>query len=135
MFYNYLPQSYKKYEITATFKWKICCNLNKKARLRQIPLNVTPESEISRGLLLPSVRYSNGTIYIKVNTRYRLASLLKSANLNFFSFLTRKQGYCLVKFTRKQDYLGCKDTKNIVSRIIMSRYFARNGVKKSFRAE
>lgn len=48
---------------------------------------------------------------------------------------TRKQGCCLAKFTRKQDYLGCKDTKNIVSHKIMRRYFARNGVKKSFRAE
>ena len=134
MFYNYLPQSYKKYEITATFKWKICCNLNKKARLRQIPLNVTRKAKSPEDIYYPRCVIVM-ELYIKVNTRYRLASLLKSANLNFFSFLTRKQGYCLVKFTRKQDYLGCKDTKNIVSRIIMSRYFARNGVKKSFRAE
>ena len=48
---------------------------------------------------------------------------------------TRKQDYCFAKFTRKQDYLGCKDTKNIVSRKIMNHYFARNGVKKPFRAE
>lgn len=48
---------------------------------------------------------------------------------------TRKQDYCFVKFTRKQDYLGCKDTKKNNPRKIMNRYFARNGVKKSFRAE
>ena len=41
-----MPQSYKKYEITTTFKRKICRNLNKKARLRQISLYVTPECEI-----------------------------------------------------------------------------------------
>ena len=52
-----------------------------------------------------------------------------------FVKFTRKQDYCLVKFTRKQEYLGCKDTKNIVSLKIMRRYFARNGVKTSFRAE
>ena len=40
-----------------------------------------------------------------------------------------------MKITRKQDYLGCKDTKNIVLRKIMSHYFARNGVKTLFRAE
>lgn len=35
-----------------------------------------------------------------------------------------------MKITRKQDYLGCKDTKNIVLRKIMSHYFARSRVKK-----
>lgn len=48
---------------------------------------------------------------------------------------TRKQDYCLAKFTRKQEYPGYKDTKKIDSHQIMSRYFARNGVKTSFRAE
>ena len=48
---------------------------------------------------------------------------------------TRKQDYCFAKFTRKQDYLDCKDTKKNDSHQIMSRYFARNGVKTSFRAE
>ena len=37
-----MSQSYKKYEITTTFKREICRNLNKKARLRQISLYVTP---------------------------------------------------------------------------------------------
>ena len=52
-----------------------------------------------------------------------------------FMKFTRKQDYCLVKFTRKQEYPGYKDTKKIDSHQIMSRYFARNGVKTSFRAE
>lgn len=32
-----------------------------------------------------------------------------------------------MKITRKQDYLGCKDTKNIVLRKIMSHYLREVG--------
>ena len=39
-------------------------------------------------------------------------------------YLTRKRAYCFVKFTRKQDYLGRKDTKNIVShRIVIGKSY------------